>query len=370
MCDNLISYIKSTIDELGKHAIQTTDSNNLIDIELMRNRSSSINELLKLKQFLNEATSVLNTKIDKAKEMQAADIKKIDDVMNNLTNTLSWKNKLLTNLPDVGKNNVNVGSQLQQQSVDTNITINTVKTDIPPAQVWGKSNNTPTILLRNTTPPPAIPQSPTIASALCGKLDIKVPPGLVPPAHANIPFINTPHIPQSTHQIPHYPPYLPPMVKIYFNADVYLDAIVVDSIQSVIDRGVLYYITPIDHFAMVINSEIFHGNIGKIYNNQKNPMRVKACKFEQNCNRIETCTYYHDPLIFPGRKEIRNYAANSWTYIEPDATLRDPTRIRRFGSRDNLSTDLAGITKEEIDRFNDQMFHDMLCMLVLRKYKK
>mgnify|MGYP004001286927 CR=1 FL=1 len=141
MCDNLISYIKSTIDELGKHAIQTTDSNNLIDIELMRNRSSSINELLKLKQFLNEATSVLNTKIDKAKEMQAADIKKIDDVMNNLTNTLSWKNKLLTNLPDVGKNNVNVGSQLQQQSVDTNITINTVKTDIPPAQVWGKSNN-------------------------------------------------------------------------------------------------------------------------------------------------------------------------------------------------------------------------------------
>jgi hypothetical protein len=108
-----------------------------------------------------------------------------------------------------------------------------------------------------------------------------------------------------------------------------------------------------------------HGNIGNIYHNRRDPERVKTCKFGGNCNKLDSCTYYHDPEMYPGRKDIRNYTANSWLYVEQSATNRDPSKIRRFGSRDNMDIDLANITSDEIERFSHQLFHDMLCLLVL-----
>jgi len=120
-----------------------------------------------------------------------------------------------------------------------------------------------------------------------------------------------------------------------------------------------------DHFAIRLGRHVMHGNIGNIYHNRRDPERVKTCKFGGNCNKLDSCTYYHDPEMYPGRKDIRNYTANSWLYVEQSATNRDPSKIRRFGSRDNMDIDLANITEDEIERFSHQLFHDMLCLLVL-----
>jgi len=398
MSDDLIAVTKNTIEEIAANAMRPS-ADNVIDLELLHNRAASINELLKLKQFLNSAIHVLSTRIDRAKEMQAADIKKIDQAMKDFTTASSWKNKLLTNLP----NTASAADTAAAPATPANVPPTSTPAATPSTSVWSRPGGLPATVLK---------RGDNSADTTADKLEIKAPPGIdaasrpkpqqpgmiIPAGAADtmgmtnaanaVNAVNAPHTPPPMPFIPMhmanpgYPlpmgplPQFPmnnlstPTTKIHFSTVIYLDAINVDSIQMVIESGKLYYIPPMDHFAIMINGEVFHGNIGKIYNNQKDPVRVKSCKFGANCNRSNTCTYYHDPLEFSGRKDIRNFAANSWMYVEPSASLRDPARIRRFGSRDNLSIDLPGITKEEIDRFNDQMFHDMLCMLILRKYKK
>lgn len=148
--------------------------------------------------------------------------------------------------------------------------------------------------------------------------------------------------------------------------DLSIDAIVCDSLNDVKADGNLYYITYINHFAIIIGGQLLHGNIGHIYCDTSTPEKIKDCKFRDGCNKRNQCDYYHDPLLFAGSRDIRNFVATSWTYCRGAAGKAKT--VRRIGDREHLETDLAAITNEECDRFRDQVMHDILCNALIKKY--
>jgi len=154
--------------------------------------------------------------------------------------------------------------------------------------------------------------------------------------------------------------------KIKITEALFLDAIRVPSFASVKQDGELYYIDIIDHFAIILGGQLFHGNIGIIYTEEKNPEKIKDCKFASNCVKQDKCDYYHDPIKFSGSIDHRNYIASSFLYAAP-AYYRTHPRGRRYGSREHLDTDIMNLQEEEISRFNDQTMHDILCALVLSR---
>jgi hypothetical protein len=111
---------------------------------------------------------------------------------------------------------------------------------------------------------------------------------------------------------------------------------------------------------------MFHGNIGMIYNEEKNPEKIKDCKFAATCIKQNNCDYYHDPFLFPGSRDHRNFIAASWLY---SCGTNDHSRnkSRRFGARQHLDTDIAYMQGEEQTRFFDQTTHDVLCSLLLHQ---
>lgn len=166
------------------------------------------------------------------------------------------------------------------------------------------------------------------------------------------------------------PPSPPPsddITKIYINGNHYLSAIKVSDWNHVKNDGKLYYVDHADHFAIRVAGILFHGNIGMIYTNEKDPVKIKNCRFRETCSKIN-CNYYHDPLVHPGSKDKRNFIASSWLYAPPTSPFKNKRRSRRFGSVENLEVDILGLTPEETDRYIDQTMHDILCSILLHKY--
>jgi hypothetical protein len=164
-------------------------------------------------------------------------------------------------------------------------------------------------------------------------------------------------------------PALPPAEIVYsrikFTEALSLQAIRVPTFDWVKQDGELYYVDSSDHFAFKLCGKILHGNIGVIYTEEKNPEKIKDCKFASSCMKLDNCDYYHDPVKFPGSKDHRNFIASSWLYAPPNSQYKNRPRSRRFGSRDHLDTDIVGLQEEEISRFQDQTMHDLLCSLLL-----
>ncbi len=143
-----------------------------------------------------------------------------------------------------------------------------------------------------------------------------------------------------------------------------LRAIKVQTFDLVVQDGDLYYVESADHFAIKIGGHLLHGNIGIIYTDGRNPEKIKNCKFATGCQKQHKCDYYHDPAKFPGSRDHRNFIANSWMYVPPTGHFKG-RQGRRFGSRDNLDTDIVGLTDDEIGRYDDQLMHDLLCALLI-----
>lgn len=144
-----------------------------------------------------------------------------------------------------------------------------------------------------------------------------------------------------------------------------IGCISVSTFDSVKADGRLYYVDTADHFAIKIGNKLFHGNIGTVYTDEKSPEKIKDCKFASTCTKIGCCDYYHNPMIFAGSRDRRNFIASSFLYTSPGNNYKYKHRTRRFGSRDNLDIDIATITEEERNRFYDQTMHDLLCSLIL-----
>ncbi len=148
-----------------------------------------------------------------------------------------------------------------------------------------------------------------------------------------------------------------------------LPAITVSSFNDVLKDGKLYYISKNNHFAMYISEILFHGNIGIIYNNERSPLRIKNCQYHnKDWTKVTHCTYYHDPQIYVNSDDVRNYVANSWLYNQNHSTWQnkdDNVKYRHFGNITCLDDDIKNVTPDDITKFRDMVFHDLLCTLLL-----
>jgi hypothetical protein len=159
-------------------------------------------------------------------------------------------------------------------------------------------------------------------------------------------------------------------IEVHLTNALFLVANRVVTFDQVKQDGELYYVESNNHFAIKISGMLFHGNVGIIYTEEKNPTKIKKCKFAEQCIKGNKCDYYHDPLKFASSTDRRNFIASSFLYAPPNSPFKNGNKSRRFGSLPNLETDMASMHEEEISRFYDQSFHDILCSMLLKKYSK
>lgn len=159
-----------------------------------------------------------------------------------------------------------------------------------------------------------------------------------------------------------------PYTKVKFTEALALNAIPALSFDSVKQDGELYYIKSSNHFAFRLAGKLFHGNIGVIYTEERSPVKIKNCRFANQCIKKNSCDYYHDPVKFSGSTDHRNFIASSWLYSPRDSQFKNKTRSRRFGSRANLDMDILDLQEDETSRFHDQTMHDLLCSMLLMQY--
>lgn len=166
--------------------------------------------------------------------------------------------------------------------------------------------------------------------------------------------------------------------------DKYVPVTIVDGIDvkaipytsGQIEPGILYYISEIDNFAMMVGNTLFCGNIGTIYTDDSNLHYIKDCKYGSSCLKISTCKFFHDGYeIYCGKNGhipaehgkaqfTRNFVSSSWAYNNK----ADNPRGRKIGSRPNLLADLSRITADDIKKYRQQTMHDILCCMIMTKY--
>lgn len=158
--------------------------------------------------------------------------------------------------------------------------------------------------------------------------------------------------------------------KIKITDSLFLEAKCVPSFDKVQQDGCLYYLAKYNHFAIIIAGVMFHGNIGRIFGpkHNKEPEKIKDCRFGITCVRNGDCMYYHDPKKFPLSKDVRNHISLSWLYMQP--SVRNNPYSRKFGDIDYLDTDLLSVNLSDLSKFDDQIMHDLLCSLVAHKIVK
>jgi hypothetical protein len=183
----------------------------------------------------------------------------------------------------------------------------------------------------------------------------------------------------------------PPQMEVPLSEGVGLKALVLAGRPSpeqlaAIPPGELFYIPDWDQFAVRIGSCVLRANIGQILSNcARGARRIEgpntACSAQRAqtrecrkrvCQKVaavrNNCHFYHDPALYEGSLDTRNYTADSWVYCGPC----EPTRYgcRSVGTIEHLGTDVGLIGAEDARRFRDQASHDLLCALVLHRYDK
>lgn len=148
--------------------------------------------------------------------------------------------------------------------------------------------------------------------------------------------------------------------RITVSPSISMDAIVVITPDAVRQDGYLYYISTWDHFALRINGHLFHGNIGVIYDRPSDSIKTADCKYK-NCRHRATCAYYHDPSIFPGSNERRNYYNAALTYSPSDSPRG---RSMHFGSFSNIENDINHVDATSASMMRDHTMHDLLCAMI------
>ncbi len=133
-----------------------------------------------------------------------------------------------------------------------------------------------------------------------------------------------------------------------------LNAIHVDHKNQVRSDGNLYYIRPLNRFALRINGHLLTGNVGEVYTHGGTPQKIKPCSNGKGC-KDATCTYYH-----PDNGDVRNFISGSFSYQRKTDGIS-----RKIGNRSTLATDIAKATRAEIELYQDQSIHDLLCHLAI-----
>lgn len=143
-----------------------------------------------------------------------------------------------------------------------------------------------------------------------------------------------------------------------------IDAIVIEDIAAATASGQLYYVKDKDLFVLLMCGVKLIGNIGRVYTSEKNPEKIKQCRWngDENC-ALKQCGFYH-----PG-KDIRNFMATSWLYVPPTSGYGDRF-TRKVSSRDSLQADLQYIDSEYVALANNMLMHDILCFMIMQNHIK
>lgn len=131
---------------------------------------------------------------------------------------------------------------------------------------------------------------------------------------------------------------------------VSLETINVNTISD-IPNTKLYYVVSIGQFAIKINGTVLYGNIGKV---GKDLEKTIECK--NNFCRNPQCKFYHLPLKYPWKFDIRNFTPSSWIY--------DPF-TERIGVKRRICNreDVQRTRKEDFEYQNSLLMHDLLILL-------
>lgn len=134
-----------------------------------------------------------------------------------------------------------------------------------------------------------------------------------------------------------------------------------DSFANQMQPGVLYYNEANDCYLIKIAGMVLSGNVGIIYNHEKNPELIKRCKWgtTEACQYSGKCGYYHTDV------KHRNFMVPMWMYNSYSNNVNNG--YRGFGSRDKLSQDISYVKEEDIDRHSAMLFHDLLCLCLMKQ---
>jgi len=133
-----------------------------------------------------------------------------------------------------------------------------------------------------------------------------------------------------------------------------------DEILQAVQTAELYFIEQWQHFAIRIGDLVLHAGLGEVFpNGHSAPRKIKPCHSAHAACSAAVCPFYHDPAAY-GAPDVRNYAAQSWVYGGKGG--------RTVGSASTIERDVRTCSREQRQRFFDQVAHDLLVALVLHKY--
>jgi hypothetical protein len=146
-----------------------------------------------------------------------------------------------------------------------------------------------------------------------------------------------------------------------------------DDVLSHIRGPMLCYVPAWNHFAIRLGSHLLHGNVGQIYPvGSTRPIGVKSCLRCRPGQIAPECPYYHDPALGVSKKPdsgvgVRNYIADAFCFHSRFETPRRVARYgqRHFGSHGSLRLDMEAMSSGEVQRFLDQVAHDLVCAALL-----
>jgi hypothetical protein len=317
--------IKNYISHISKAAGDTSPAGNIVDIQKMESRNNYIEILTDYGNGVDSLREHITRSIETLSRVQAAELDKINNICKKIREPKQVV-ELVVDKPAPVEDNTTVWTEVVKRQK-----ANTVEVPVKQSAVI-------------TTPTPAI------------------------------------------------------LSKIKVVGNYSLDAVKVPTWEALskMRDGLLYYVESSDCFAIRICGLFLHGNIGVIYTNSKEPPGIKNCRFGNKCTK-NPCYYYHNPYytimckadskctkplckyvhtdpddntIVPKSKDKRNFIAGSWLYSPPVTITKTPLRShRKFGSIENIETDISALTHEDGDQFLAQTMHDLLCSLLLRSYR-
>ena len=145
------------------------------------------------------------------------------------------------------------------------------------------------------------------------------------------------------------------------------DVSTIDAVKAAITHPDLYYVPSWGHFAFRVGEMVFHSGMGEIFINgeETSPVRVKDCKHPLgSCPGGSHCTYYHDPVVWAGSKDVKNFMSDSWLYSRSVIGRRPRYGTRRLGCVRHAISDLGRITDDDLTRFLTQIPHDLICAIL------
>ncbi len=324
MDDIFNNLIKSLSGEIKKRYDDIISDFENTDLRSLEYKEKNIQLMINCKKQIDELSLDLNEKIIQLKENYIKEISIIESFINKYkgkiesqnSHQLSYSEVVKKNTTQETTSNVNISMETKLQSVSrTSVEIPQVSSVVFP-----------------------------VANEVCREAAVKGVSSLI------------------KHQ--------KPKITVNISPTLTLDAFVIapNSLEFLPEQGKLFYIPEYDHFAIKICGHILHGNMGTIYTtNDKTPKFIKPCRYNQGCNK-ENCDYYHDPVINSGSKDIKNYTANSFLFAHFGSNHGARREMRRFGSRDTAEIDIKCVTEENVALFEEQLMHDIISYLLLKKF--